>query len=133
METFNFCPNTLVPEMLPREQGSVVSMGGWTFTAKPTTPFVKSWNLTLHGLYWRLDEFDIFDASDRPETNAKALEEFYQRHELWAPFEWAHPHAGQTTEYRFKAPVVVPKALTNSGGLIEPFQIQLIEHNPGYV
>lgn len=132
MAVFNFCPNSLVPELIPREGPSVVTMNGWTFTSKPTTPFVKSWNVTLSGLHWRLDENDHYDATDRPETNAKALEDFYQAHEMWAPFNWTHPHTGQLGEYRFKAPVVVPKALPNSGGLIEPFQIQLIEHNPGY-
>lgn len=132
MATFDFCPDTQVPEMLPREQASVVTMNGWTFTSKPTTPFVKSYKLTLHGLYWFLDANEEFDHTTDAEHNARALELFYEEHELWKPFDWTHPHTGVEEPYRFKIPVTVPKAIPNSNGLIEPLEIQLIQHNPGY-
>lgn len=132
MDTFDFCPKSLVPEMLPREQASVVTMNGWTFSAKPTTPFVKSYRLTLYGLRWFLDNNDYFDDSTNPTINASRLENFYQQHELWKPFLWTHPHTGVEKAYRFKTPVTVPKALPNSGGLIDALEVQIIEHNPGY-
>lgn len=132
METFNFCPNSLVPEMLPREQSQIMSLGGWSFSSKPTVPFVKTYRLTLYGLYWFLDEYDRFNPAVTPEINARALELFYERHELWRPFLWTHPHIGSQAEYRFKNIVTVPKALPNSNGLVDALEVQLIEHNPGY-
>jgi hypothetical protein len=132
MEIFNFCPNSQVPELLPREQGTVMSMGGWTFASKPTTPFVKTHRLTLHGLRWYLTDDGFYDAVTNVDLNAKALEEFYERHELWNPFLWTHPHTGRVETYRFKTPVTVPKGLPNSDGFIEALEVQLTEHNPGY-
>lgn len=131
-EIFDFCPNSQVPETLPREQGSVMTMGGWTFSSKPTTPFVKTIRLTLHGVQWFLDGDDYYDFAEQPTINARRLEMFYERHELWNPFFWTHPHTGIQQLYRFKTMLAVPKALPNSNGLIEALEVQLMEHNPGY-
>ena len=132
MEIFTFCPKTNVPELLPREQPSVMSMGGWTFTSKPTTPYVKTYKVTLHGLKWFLTNDGYFVEGGDATLKARLLEKVYERHELWRPFLWTHQHLGQQALFRFKTPVIVPKALPNSDGLIEPLEVQLIEHNPGY-
>lgn len=132
METFNFCPNSLVPELIPREQGTVVSMNSWVFTSKPTTPYLKEWRVTLHGLRWYLDGGGLYDETTDPEVNARALELFYEEHELWKPFLWTHPHTGEAKEYRFKNAVAVPKGIENSNGLVEALEVRFIEHNPGY-
>lgn len=132
LETFNFCPNSLVPETLPREVPSVLTMNGWTFTSRPTTPHQRKFRVKLFGLRWFLDDIDdTYDDDTLPTINARALEEFYARHETWAPFNWTHPHLGPLV-VRFAAPVTVPAATANSGGLLEPLEITLIHHNPGY-
>lgn len=132
METFNFCPNSLVPATLPRENTSYMSMNGWTFSSRPTTPYQKKFRVKLFGLRWYLNSATgLFDNTTDPTLNAKALEEFYERHETWSPFNWTHPHLGPIV-CRFANPVTVPEATVNSGGLIEPVEITLIHHNPGY-
>lgn len=132
METFNFCPDSLVPETLPRDPAQVLSMNGWTFSARPTTPHQRKFRVKLYGLKWFLETDGTYDSTTSPEINAKALEDFYALHETWAPFNWTHPHLG-TLVVRFAAPVIVPAGSVNSGGLIEPLEITLIHHDPGYV
>lgn len=132
METFTFCPNSLVPETLPREPPSVMSLNGWQFSAKPAVPYQRKFKVTLHGLRWFLDpDTDLYDSFTEPDINAHNLELFYSRHETWNPFNWTHPHLGPLV-VRFAAPVSVPKGKENSGGFIDAFEITLIHHNPGY-
>lgn len=129
--TFNFCPKSLVPETLHREAPTVMTMGGWTFSAKPTTPHQKKFRVMLHGLRWYLNNDGTYDATTEVTTNAKALEEFYEAHETWRPFNWVHPHLGSIV-CRFAAPVNIGAAISNSGGFLDPVEITLIHHNPGY-
>lgn len=131
METFNFCPNSLVPKTIPRETPQVMSMNGWTFTAKPTTPHAHKFSVKLYGLKWILNSNGTFNTILEPTVNARALEEFYDRHETWQPFLWNHPHFGARL-VRFAAPVNIPEGQTNGGGQIDPVEITLIEHDPGY-
>lgn len=132
MAVFNFCPNSLVPVMLPRDPTSAVTMNGWVFSAKPTTPYIKTYKITLHGLRWFLNSDGTFNSTLSPTINAKALELFYEEHETWKPFDWTHPHLGISKQYRFLEKVSVPAGISNSDGLIEPLDIKIIEHNPGY-
>jgi hypothetical protein len=130
-ETFNFCPNGQVPETLPRELTSAMTMNGWTFVSKPTTPYVRKFRVKLHGLRWFLNTNGLYDVASSQDVNAKLLEEFYERHETWNPFNWVHPHRG-TMLVRFASPVIVPAALPASGGFIEPVEVNFVHHNPGY-
>jgi hypothetical protein len=132
METFEFCPNRMVPETLARDTPDGMSLGGWQFTARPTTPFQRRFRITLYGLKWFLDpETDEYDIVEEPEFNARLLELFYQAHETWNPFIFPHPHLGDIV-VRFLSPVSVPKGIKDGGGLIDAFEITLVEHNPGY-
>jgi hypothetical protein len=133
VDTFSFCPNSLVPVTMPREPVQVVSFNGWQFTAKPTTPYQRRFKVTLHGMKWFLNSATgVYDSTTTPTINARALELFYQAHEGWDPFLWQHPHIATPLTVRFGAPVVVPEALPNSGGRCAPLEINLIEHNAGY-
>lgn len=132
MDTFTFCPNGTVPETLPREPLQAMSLNGWTFTARPTTPFQRKFRVKLHGLKWFLSANNTYDELQHYSINARALELFYQDHETWAPFYWNHPHLGRLT-CRFAAPVLVPAGTPNASGLLaDPLEITLIEHDPGY-
>lgn len=134
MKVFNFCPDSQVPETLTRENTSVMSLGGWQFTARPTTPFQRRFKLTLHGLRWFLDERnDAYDEVTDPKLNARLLELFYQEHEMWKPFEWFHPHIPyKPLACRFQSPLNVPAALENSDGLIGALEVNFVEHNAGF-
>ena len=128
---FNFCPGSLVPETLVPEQLSVMSLNGWTFSAKPNVPYQKSFKVTLHGLRWYLNADGTFDRLSDRQHNARVLEEFYEKNGTWDSFDWFHPHFGNL-KVRFKALVQIPAAISNSGGLCNPLEITLIHHNPGY-
>lgn len=132
MATFNFCPNGLVPVTVPREPQQVLSMNGWAFSAKPTTPYQKQFRVKLHGLRWYTDPVTgLYDSATNPTVNARALELFYQEHETWKSFDWVHPHLGAMV-CRFQNQLTVPEGIENGGGLLEPLEIVLIQHNPGY-
>jgi len=131
METFNFCPERYVPETLPRDPVSGMSMNGWNFSARPTTPYQRRFKLTLFGLRWYLNGAGRWDVTTDPFFNARRLEEFYEAHETWNPFHFEHQHFGPLV-CRFSAAVVIPKGEVNSGGQIAPVEIQLVHHNPGY-
>lgn len=132
-DVFDFCPGRNVPETLPRDAPqSTMSMGGWQFSSRPTTPYQRKIKLTLHGLRWYLDDATgRYDYVTNEQFNARALERFYEARETWSPFTLKHQHFGDMT-VRFAVPVTVPKALPDSGGLIAPFEVTFIHHNPGY-
>jgi hypothetical protein len=117
--------------LMPPDPVKGISMNGWTFTAKPTIPYQRKWKVTLHGMKWFLQSNGLFDTTTQPMINARRLELFYQSNGVWDNFSWTHPHLGALT-CRFDAAVAVPAGIPNSGGLIEAFEITLVEHNPGY-
>lgn len=129
---FDFCPNSLVPETLPPEPMSGMSLNGWNFSAKPTVPYQKSFKVTLHGLNWYLNPDGTFDRLKNRTYNARSLEEFYETHGTWANFSWFHPHLGNL-QVRFKASVAIPAAIPNSGGLCNPLEITLVHHNARFI
>lgn len=134
MPTFTFAPSRNVPVTLPRDNGgaTVMSMNGWQFTSKPTTPYQRKFKVTLHGMRWYLNATTgLYDTTTNPTFNARALEIFYEQNEQWNPFVFPHQHFGNL-DCRFAAPLQVPEAIPNSNGLIAPFEMTLIHHNPGY-
>lgn len=134
METFNFCPNSYVPETIVRDATDIVSLNGWQFTSRPTTPYQRKFKLVLHGLQWYTNSTTgIYDSTTDPTHNARALELFYQEHEGWKAFEFVHQHLSSSPIIcRFAAPVQIPAGIINSGGVLNPLEVMLIEHNPGY-
>jgi len=133
MDVFNFCPDRNVPETLPRDAPqTTMSMNGWQFSSRPTTPYQRKFKLTLHGLRWYLDPVTgLYNYTTDPLFNARALERFYESHETWAPFTLKHQHFGDLTA-RFATPLTVPAGEQNSGGFIKPVEVMFIHHNPGY-
>lgn len=130
--TFDFCPNRLVPRTKPPgSQGKGVSMNGWYFSSKPNVPYQKTFVVKLQGLTWYLKPDGMYDYTTNPLFNAARLEEFYRQNGTWDNFDFAHPHLG-ILRCRFGDTVEVPEAVPNSGGLIEAFDITLVQHNPGY-
>lgn len=131
-DLWDFCPAYMVPETEPpTSDAKGVSMNGWFFSSKPKVPYQKSFNVTLQGMSWHLQANGLYDTTTDPAYNARRLELFYEAHGLWEAFDFPHPHLG-TLSVRFKEPLRIPKAIVNSNGLIEPFEMKLVHHNPGY-
>lgn len=131
-ETFNFCPNSLVPKTTAPEEVSGMSLGGWQFTSRPTVPYQKRFKVKLHGMRWYTDSVTgLYDSATDPTHNARALELFYEAHRKWRPFYWTHPHLGLLT-VKFDSAVDVAPAIENSGGLCDVVEISLVHDNPGY-
>ena len=131
LETFEFCPASNVPVTVPPEAQSVTTMNGWTFSSRPNVPYCRKFKVKLQGLRWYLQSGGYYDKDTNPAYNAHRLEKFYQRHQQYKPFRWFHQHLG-LIEVRFAAPVELPAGIENSGGLLEAYEITLIEHNPGW-
>lgn len=129
--TFDFCPKSLVPETLPPEPASGMSLNGWNFSAKPTVPYQKTFKVTLHGLQWYLNVDGTFDRLKNRTYNARVLEEFYEKMGTWDNFSWFHPHLG-ALQVRFKSSVIIPAAIPNSNGLCNPVEITLVHHNASF-
>jgi hypothetical protein len=130
-DVWDFCPGRMVPRTKPPQAGQTMSMNGWAFTSKPKVPFVKTFAVKLQGLYWYLQPNDLYDATTNPQFNARRLELFYQEHLTWKPFTFPHPHLGNL-QVRFAQSLEVPEAIPNSAGLVDGFDVQFIEHNPGF-
>lgn len=129
--TFDFSPDRHVPETLPPDPIQTVSMNGWTFSAKPTVPYVRKFKITLYGMRWYLQTSGLFDSTTDPTFNARRLEAFYEANGTWDNFTYVHPHFG-SMQCRFSGALTIPAALPNSAGLIDGFQVELIQYDPGY-
>lgn len=130
--TFDFAPNSHVAEELPPEEQDGVSMNGWEFTAKPNVPYRAKFKLTLSGMRWRMNGAGTaLDTATDPTMNAGRLLNFYKSNRKWDTFTYNHEYLGAIT-CRFAEPVVIPKALSNSNGLIPDFEVTLIHHNPSF-
>ena len=131
MKDFDFCPfSRVVKEVAPDEKG-VVSFNGWDFSSRPTTPYRRSFSVTLHGMYWWANSDNNIDSAVNPTTNALRLMEFYKDHRLHGVFTFDHEYLGPI-HCRFKTPVNIEPAIPNSNGLISAFEVMLIHHNPKF-
>lgn len=132
MEVFNF-PFHERETQYPKS-GSEVQFGkGWTFTSAPSQPFSREFTLTFRGMtyYESTDPAVRVKSTVYPGNNMSTMETFYQRHELWKEFWFYHPTYGYT-KCRFKEPLKVPKGLPGRGGMVDEFNVVLVEV-PGLV
>lgn len=130
-DLFPFCPDYMVPRTKPPQVQPAMSMNGWPFTSKPKVPYIRTFAVKLGGMRWYLNSLNGYDYETNPEYNAALLEKFYQDHGVWLQFDFPHPHLG-VIACRFQQPLEVPEAIPNSGGLIDAFDIQLVEHSPSW-
>lgn len=128
---FNFCRKTRVAETIAPEETTIKDFNGWDYTPRPTLPYRRKFKVTLDGLRWYFNSNGTIDYVTNPEYNAGVLESFYSAHRKHKPFNYQHEWLG-LLELRFENPVNIPKAIPNSGGLIESFELMMIHHNPTY-
>jgi hypothetical protein len=130
---FDFVPNSHVAVEIAPDEQNVVSMNGWEFTSRPSTPYRRKFRLKMGGLYWRMNEAGTaLDVLTDPTTNAGRLLNFYVAHRRWKSFTYQHEYLGLITCRFADGGLAIPEAILNSGGLVPEFELVLIHHNPSY-
>jgi hypothetical protein len=118
------------------ESSQVIKFGkGYSFASKPRGPDQIIFHLEVQGLCWWTNVLNVIDRTTFPNTNAAHLQDFYEFHRLYEPFEYVHPSRGLVT-VRFskplpafrgiKAAIVERPDLGRRGHAIEPVQIDLV-------
>jgi len=128
--TFDFAPNSHSAIEIPPDEPEVVSFNGWDFTARPAVPYRRKFRLKLTGMRWYISNGTL-DVSTNPTLNAGRLLDFYRTNRRFGTFTYAHEYLGTIT-CRFAEPLTIPEAITNSAGLIDVIEVNLIHHNPSF-
>lgn len=131
--TFDFAPNSRVWEEIAPPEVSATSFRGWEFTSKPAVPYRPTYKITLYGMRWYLNSGGTaFDTTTNPTMNAGRLRAFYIANRTWDNFTFVHETLGSMA-MKFAAPVQIPPAMGESGGVIDKFEVLLVPNNPAYV
>jgi len=129
---FDYCPKSRVVTELAPDETDVMSMNGWQFSSRPRTPYRPSFKVKLSGMRWYLNSAGTaLDVTTNPTINAGRLLNFYKLNRKWDTFSFPHEYLGIII-CRFKDPVNIPAAIPDSGGLIEAFEVNLIQHNASW-
>lgn len=125
MQTFNFpyhVQNTEYPE-----SGTRVQLGnGYIFTSPPNGPDLRRFTLKFETMKYYTDSSGVVDATQHPEINMLALENFYKFHKLHRSFIYPHPVYGNT-EVKFYSPLKIPEGIVGGNGALKDFSVELIE------
>jgi hypothetical protein len=125
METFDF-PFFGSPTVeYPDDQKRLKLGRGYTFVTKPLDPIERIFKLNMTGMQWHVDQSGNVDATVDPQTNARALEIFYETHRLHGEFWFPRPGYGNV-RVRFSKPLQMPQPEGNKG-VIPAFEIELME------
>ena len=100
--------------------------GSYIFSAGPDSPDQRMFKLTFEAMKFYTDELDVLDATVYLETNMKRLIDFYQAHKLHISFIYPQPVYGDI-EVKFNKPLPEPKGIKGGDGVIEGFEIELVE------
>lgn len=131
MAEFDFCSGSRVIKEIGPEEPGVVSMNGWDFTARPVHPYRRTFIVKVYGMRWYVNTDGTYDYTTDPTHNAARLLNFYKDNRLFGTFDLDHPNYGIVV-CRFKSVVNIEPAIPNSDGEIDPFEVNLLHHNPGY-
>ena len=109
------------------ESGTRVQLGGsYMFTAPPSAPDQRIFTLTLGGMQYFLNTNGSINRSTKPERNMAVLEDFYADHRLYLTFDFLHPVYGGI-KCKFNRPLEVPRGMAGGNGVLEAFDVELIE------
>jgi hypothetical protein len=105
-----------------------VQMGkGWVYPIKPNAPDQRIITLTFPGMqYFVNPTTGLVDHSVNSQRNLAALEDFYQQVLGWDTFTYSHPVYGAMT-VRFNKPLQPGQGIPNGNGLVQAFDVELIE------
>jgi len=125
LQTFDF-PYHLYETVNP-ETGFRGQFGGsYVFTATPDAPDQRLFKLTFEAMKFFTNEDGSINVTLEPEINMKRLIDFYSEHKLHTTFQYQHPIHGLMV-VKFNKPVPEPKGLKGGGGVVEGFEVELIE------
>lgn len=127
MENFdNFMLHKVQVDYQP--QGFSVSFGGgYSFATDGGYPALRKFTLTFSGYqYYLKDDGTIDSEKNKSINNMKALEDFYLVHLTHKNFEYNHPVYGKVY-CRFAEPLKIPEGIPNGHGVVEKFNVTLLE------
>lgn len=127
MENFdNFMNHRVDTEYM--HQGFSVDLGsGYSFATDGKYPVVRKLVLSFTGYKWYLNEEKNIDTeTNKNINNMGTLRDFYLNHLTHKVFLYNHPSEGPL-EVRFYEPLKLPKGLKEGNGVVEDFEIVLIQ------
>lgn len=98
----------------------------YAYTAGPTAPDQRIFNLKLQGMQYFLNASQVIDTTVFPERNLALFEQFYRNHYLHQPFDFNHPVYGML-QCKFNRPLELPEGVPGGNGMIETLEVELIE------
>jgi hypothetical protein len=128
--TFDFCPKSRVAEEIPPDEADVMSLNGWVFHPRAKIPYRPTFKVTLYGLRWYLVGAGL-DLTTNPTLNAGRLLNFYIGNRKFGTFDFNHEYRGNII-CQFDKPVTIPAAEPDSGGLVKPFDVTLVQYNSAW-
>lgn len=125
METFNFPFHTVETEN--PESGTRIQLGNsYVFSAPSSDPDQRTIKLGFSGMQFFWDLNDELDSTIQPLRNMLNLINFYKSHKLNKSFLYNHAVHGQM-EVKFSKPLKEPSVVTGSKGVVEDFEVELLE------
>ena len=109
------------------ESGTRVQLGNsYMFTAPPSAPDQRIFTLTLAGMQYFTNPNGSINTSISTSRNMAVLEDFYNDHKLYLTFNFNHPVYG-AIKCKFNRPLEVPKGMVGGNGVLETFDVELVE------
>ena len=130
MALFTFDVHTvrvIIPEDLQVQMG-----GGYIYSSRFPGPKPREFVLSFDTMKSYVDSAGLRITSATPGSNYEPkinwyrLMDFYAEHGTWKLFEYIYPPEGQIS-VRFKGPLEQPKVMPGGYGVLEPFELRLIE------
>ena len=124
METFPFIYHRLSLKH-PKNSGTVQLGQGSQWVGKPSGPSQYGYTLNFPAMWWMVDTNGNPDILTDVARNAGALNDFYERHQLFEKFNFDGKIHG-TIVARFASPLELPEPLEGQYGRLPPFTVELI-------
>lgn len=100
------------------QSGSRIQLGNsYQYDVPSTAPDQRTITLTFSGMHYGAAKADL---------DMTVLETFYRQHRLDREFEFVHPNYG-TLACKFLEPLNIPKVKPGGYGILEDFEVKLIE------
>jgi hypothetical protein len=125
MLVFDF-PYHMVRTKYPDSSPKINFGRSWVFAASPEAPDQREFTLSMAGMTYYTNTAGEVDQNAWPGNNMRRLENFYIAHRTHLPFWYYHAGHGFLV-CRFKEPLDIPYVLKNSQGVVEEFELRLIE------
>lgn len=99
---------------------------GYVFASQPSGPPQRIFKLNMEGMRWDRLPAGGYNIAVNGLLNLGRLDDFYRQVECWKPFIWQHPIEGPLL-VRFYKPLNIPKQIKGGNGVVDAFEVELIE------